>query len=102
MAKVSFWNLNPGKEYYIETKYLGHKYNKMIFVGLHGPRQFHDFGLSQSVWFKRNDFNYEFDRYDHFYDVEKIKNIAQKARQQMECRALNKILKRVVNETFEW
>jgi hypothetical protein len=48
---------------------------------------------------------------DKFYDIEKIKyvegsklivNKAKMARQNMEKRALDIILKRVVNDTFEW
>ena len=37
-----------------------------------------------------------------FYDIQEIRNKAKNARQCMELRALNTILKRVVNETFEW
>ena len=39
-----------------------------------------------------------------YYDVEemKVKVAAEKARQQMEQRSLNMILKRVVNEEFQW
>ena len=44
------------------------------------------------------------DRHDRFYIAEKyineIKDKANNARQQMETRALNKILKGIVNETF--
>ena len=47
-----------------------------------------------------------FEKQDKFYDareyIDKIKKDASKARQQMEFRALNQILKRVVNETFHW
>jgi hypothetical protein len=47
-----------------------------------------------------------FDRQDTFYHIEdyinEIKDKANKARQQMETRALNKILKNIINETFEW
>lgn len=47
-----------------------------------------------------------FEKQDKFYDakeyIHKIKKDANKARQQMELRALNQILKRVVNETFHW
>ena len=47
-----------------------------------------------------------FDREDIFYNAEKyineIKDKARKARQRMETRALNMILKRVVNEEFQW
>jgi hypothetical protein len=39
---------------------------------------------------------------DIFYDLEKIRENAQRAIQQMEQRSLNMILKRVVNEEFEW
>ena len=47
-----------------------------------------------------------FDRHDTFYDAEhyinEIHNKAKQARHQMEARALNKILKGIINETFEW
>jgi hypothetical protein len=39
---------------------------------------------------------------DTFYDLEEIREMAQKARQQMEARAINIILKRLVNEEFQW
>ena len=39
---------------------------------------------------------------DIVYDLEEIKENGQKARQDMEQRALDKILKHLVNETFEW
>jgi hypothetical protein len=43
---------------------------------------------------------------DKFYDAEmyinNIKDMANNARQNMESRALEKILKRIVNEHFEW
>jgi hypothetical protein len=37
-----------------------------------------------------------------FYDLEEIKKNAQKARHSMEQRSLNMILKRLVNEEFQW
>ena len=47
-----------------------------------------------------------FDESEEFYDAEQyineIKEKAQKAKQQMELRALDKILKRVVDENFNW
>ncbi len=47
-----------------------------------------------------------FDKQDTFYYAEeyihKIKEKAREARQQMESRALDKILKSLVNEQFEW
>ena len=54
------------------------------------------------MWFVHRGFNIEFDRDDTFYDAAEIEENAQKARQQMETRALDMILKRVINETFEW
>ena len=39
---------------------------------------------------------------DILYDLEEIKENGQKARQDMEKRALDAVLKRLVNETFEW
>ena len=39
---------------------------------------------------------------DIVYDLEEIKENGKKARQDMEQRALNIVLKRLVNETFEW
>jgi hypothetical protein len=74
----------------------------LIFSSLHGPRHFHDFGSSESAWFIKRGYHIEFERDNEFYDAEEIKETAQKARNQMESRALNKILKQLVNETFEW
>ena len=39
---------------------------------------------------------------DIVYDLEEIRENGKKARQTMEQRALDKILKRIVNENFEW
>ena len=39
---------------------------------------------------------------DMFYDIQEIRDNARKARQNMEQRALDKILKRIVNEEFKW
>jgi hypothetical protein len=39
---------------------------------------------------------------DIVYDLEEIMENGKKARQTMEQRALNTILKRIVNENFEW
>ena len=37
-----------------------------------------------------------------YYDREKVRENAQKAREQMETRTVNMILKRLVNEEFQW
>jgi hypothetical protein len=100
---IKFWNLEPGKEYFIQRDdELYKSKSKLIFSSLHGPRHFHDFGSSESVWFIKRGFHIEFERDDIFYDAEEIKENGQKAKQQMERRALIKILKRLVNEHFEW
>ena len=44
----------------------------------------------------------DFHKTDIFYDVEKVKENSKNAIQNMEKRALNKILKILVNEHFEW
>ena len=43
-----------------------------------------------------------FSREYTFYDVEEIREKGRKARQAMEERAFDKILKKIVNENFEW
>jgi len=47
-----------------------------------------------------------FDRQDTFYNAEEymneIKNRGKKARENMETRALDKILKGIINDEFEW
>ena len=43
-----------------------------------------------------------FDKCDEYYDWDKIRDNARKARIAFEQRALNQILKRVVNEEFKW
>ena len=44
----------------------------------------------------------DFHKTDIFHDVEKVKENRKKAIQNMESRALNLVLKRLVNEHFEW
>jgi hypothetical protein len=51
--------------------------------------------------FQRTTF-YLFDELDYYYDPEKIRENAQLAKQSMEQRSLDMILKKVVNETFQW
>jgi hypothetical protein len=49
-------------------------------------------------WKNRADFR----KTDIFHDVEKVKEHSKMAIQHMEERALDQILKRLVNENFEW
>ncbi len=59
-----------------------------------------------SYYFKNNNTQFIFNQNDHFREVEvflgEIKRMAEKARQQMEERSLQMILKKVVNDDFEW
>ena len=57
-------------------------------------------------YFTCNNKKYKFTDFDYYYDVKEfkceIKRMAEYARQQMEQRSLNIILKRLVNEEFQW
>jgi hypothetical protein len=54
------------------------------------------------AWFRNNSLSYYYTGDDEFYDVEKIRENAERAIQSMEHRSVNMILKRIVNEDFEW
>jgi len=55
------------------------------------------FGMSN----KKSEFSF-FSKEFEFYDVEEIRDNAKRAIQNMEHRALKIILKRLINEDFEW
>lgn len=50
---------------------------------------------------RKTEFSF-FSKHFDFYDLEEIRDNAKKAKENMEKRALNIILKRLVNENFEW
>jgi hypothetical protein len=56
------------------------------------------------VIMKDGDKKIQFMHWDHFYDldVDTIREKSRMAKQAMEKRALDKILKTIVNENFEW
>ena len=62
------------------------------------------FMISIMVIMKDGDKKIQFMHWDHFYDldVDNIKEKGRMAKQAMEKRALDKILKSIVNENFEW
>jgi hypothetical protein len=105
---IHWTNLNRKGVYIVETE-------NGIYKGMHltQPRfkiQFNYIILSH-VTITKNGKKYKlpdalFNKTDKFYDAEiyinNIKDIANRARQQMESRALDKLLKRVVNEHFQW
>jgi hypothetical protein len=55
------------------------------------------FGMSN----KKSEFSF-FSKEFEFYDVQEIRDNAQKAIQSMEERSLKIILKRLINDDFEW
>ena len=78
--------------YYTYSKIPGRKYKNCCYCYHH--------------YFTCNNKKYKFTDFDYYYDVKEfkceLKRRAEKARQQMEHRAVNIILKRVVNEEFQW
>jgi len=77
--------------YYTYSKIPGRKYKNLCYFN--------------HYYFTSNK-KYKFTEFDYYYNIEEfeceIKRMAQNARQQMEQRTLDKILKRIVNEEFEW
>jgi hypothetical protein len=62
------------------------------------------FMTSIMVIMKDGDKKIQFMHWDHFYDldVDTIREKSRMAKQAMEKRSLDKILKTIVNENFEW
>ena len=100
---ISYRELVTGKEYYIKSYDTG-KY----FKGM----KFHDYQTSYghainyhiniNMIFIRTTYFYLFYENDYYYDPEQIRDNAKKARDKMEHRSLNMILKKLVNEHFQW
>ena len=96
-----FHELEPGREHYILNcdGYTCKKYKGIFdvyrFSHTSGDRYAFD-------WFYNNSLFCSYTGDDEFYDVEKIRENSQKAIQTMEHRSVNMILKRLVNEEFEW
>lgn len=81
----------------------GHYYmkDKLLFNNV-TEKTYHDEGNSRYVSIKTNDIMmFPKDVYT-FHDIKKVKENAKNAIQSMENRALDKILKSLVNEHFEW
>jgi hypothetical protein len=97
---ISYRDLVPGKEYYIQT-YDTHLYFKgMIFNDYQRAIDIDVININMN--FTRATCRHLFFEEDYYYDPEKIRENAILAKQSMEQRALDMILKRVVNENFEW
>ena len=78
--------------YYRYSKIPGRKYKNCHYL-------YHNY-------FTCNNKKYKFTEFDYYYDVKEfkceLKRKAENAKQQMEQRSLNMILKRIVNEEFQW
>ena len=100
---ISYRDLVPGKEYYIQT-YDTHLYFKgMIFNDYQRAIDI-DVGYREvtNMNFTRRTYDHIFFEEDYYYDAEIIRENAQIAKQSMEQRSLDMILKRLVNEYFKW
>ena len=96
-----FDQLESGREYYILhcDGYKCNKYKGMFDVYRYSYMSGDKYAYA---WFYNNSLSYYYTPDDEFYDVQKIRENAQKAIQTMEQRTLNIILKRLVNDEFQW
>ena len=106
LRSIHYTNLERKGKYIVKTEngiYKGQYFTQ--------PQYYFPYIVLTFVTCKKNGTMYSlseaiFDKQDTFYNAEEyineIKENARKARQQMELRALNKILKGVVNEMFQW
>ena len=95
---TSFNELVSGREYYITSTsekckgiFYDYKYSYMS-----GYRDAYAWFDTENLGLGGYSDDYE------FYDVEEIKKNAQKAIQSMEHRTVNMILKKLINEEFQW
>ncbi len=107
--------LKVNKRYLVETKNKNHyigtykefvkQYGYIIYYVLDDVTNYHtnysSFWLRKPTPEKLKTTAF-FSLTDIFYDLEEIRDNGKKARQTMEQRALNIVLKKVVNEEFEW
>jgi hypothetical protein len=102
---ISFRKLQVGKEYYIKPFNADRQF-KFVFdeyrTSYNG--EYNDLLEDEDLFmiFRRDTHRYVFYADDYYYDPEQIKRNAQKARDKMEHRSLNMVLKRLVNEEFQW
>jgi hypothetical protein len=100
---ICYRDLIPGKEYYIKTHDTHIYFKGMIFVD-------YQIVIEHAVTLDYAKINMNFQRTtrhvffetDYYYDPEQIKDNAQQAREQMEYRSVDMILKKLVNEEFQW
>jgi hypothetical protein len=83
--------------------YEGENYSEYFLKDVtrqHMSRFFSKYNLRNKAIKQQYRMGFELDT--KFYDLEEIRENGKKARQSMEQRSLNIILKRLVNENFEW
>jgi hypothetical protein len=101
--------------YHTFTRYEGKTYSafgKGIYRGEYGKGPNHYYLWDVHVYLRGTNIKFTRDNVDYLgallldsmavYDLEKIRDRSKRARQQMEQRSLNMILKRLVNEEFQW
>jgi len=88
---ISPYRLKKGKQYIVIDEETRIKY-KGIFIVM----------TCLMVVMKDGDKQLQFLHHNNFYDIEEIREKGRKAREAMEERALDKLLKKIVNENFEW
>jgi len=114
--------LKEGHTYVVEIpyhtfiRYNGNRYTafgKGTYKGEYakGPKHYYLWDVTvylrnTNIKFTKYDVNYlgalSLDSNNIFYDWEEIREKSKRARQQMEQRSLNMILKKLVNEEFQW
>jgi hypothetical protein len=108
---ISFMDLVKNKKYYVKTREsISYRvkspngiYKGMIFIVYDYERRDGHIIRTYPVFINSTETEcYVFYEEDDYYDPDKIKENAQKARQQMEQRSLDIILKKLVNEEFQW
>ena len=108
---ISYRDLVPGKEYYIQTHDTQGYHKEMIFVDYEtavDDNMMPEYHVNLIMIFRQHPTDmrrttyYSFYEEDYYYNPEIIRENAKKARQEMEQRSLNIILKKIVNENFEW
>lgn len=109
MNKVDYTTFVKGKTYYIHAHYKEEKDKKYIGEFSHnqdveyfGGRHYFTFRNVKSITENLSARYLSFCVTDTYYDVEEIRENAQRAIQNMEQRSVNMILKRLINEEFQW
>jgi hypothetical protein len=96
MSVKSIKSLNPHELKYGKKYMIKHDVSGKIYRGTFA------FMTSIMVIMKNGDEKIQFMYDDDFYDLEDIREKGRKAKQAMEQRSLDIILKKIVNENFEW